>query len=161
VRKILLLLAVFLCVFMTAVTAQRVAILRDVKAVHVEPTVVRDPDKVKEDFAPNLVQDALRNALRNANFEISDAAPIKAHIVLEEFSSGSTAKRFLIGMGAGRSSVAGRLVFQDAAGKELVNVRMKVRGSLVFSSYQGGNTQRRQAVASFDQRLMEEIARLK
>jgi hypothetical protein len=151
--------------FMLLMTAvgfgQRVAILRDVRAVKVLPTVVSNPDKVKEDFAPNLVQDSLRNVLRDSNFEISEAAPIKAHIVLEEFSSGSTAKRVLVGFGAGRSTVVGRLVFQGADDKELVNIRIRVRGSLLFSAYQGANTQRRQATGSFDQKLIEEIARLK
>jgi hypothetical protein len=140
---------------------QRVALLRDVRAVQVTPTIVTNPQKVKEDFAPNLVQDALRNALRSSNFEITEDAPIKAHIVLDEFSSGSTAKRVLVGLGAGRSSVAGRLVLQDGDSKELANIPFKVRGNLLFSGYQGGSTQRRQATAAFDQKLIEEIARLK
>jgi len=41
--------------------------------------------------------------------------------VLEEFSSGSVAKRFVVGLGAGRSTVAGAC-FQRFAGQELVNV---------------------------------------
>jgi hypothetical protein len=141
--------------------AQRAAVLRDVKAVQVNPTVVANPAKVKADFAPVLLQDALRNALRNANFETPDSAPVRAHIVLDEFSSGSTAKRFVVGFGAGRSTVDGRLVFQGEDGKELANTRIRVRGNLAWSAYQGGNRQRSQAVNSFDERLMEEIARLK
>ena len=155
---------VILSVFWLGLTAQTAAqtppILRDVKTVQVDPTVIADATKVKEEFAAKLVEDSLRNALKDANFELGDA-PIRAHIVLDEFSSGSTAKRMLVGMGAGRSTVDGRLVFQDAEGKELANVRIRVRGSLMWSSYQGGNTQRRQATNSFDQRLMEEIARRK
>jgi hypothetical protein len=109
-----------------------------------------------------LVADSLRNALRNSNFEVVDqGGPVRSHIVLDEFSSGSAAKRFLVGMGAGRSTVDARLIFQDQTGKELANVKIRVRGSLLFSSYQGGNTQRRQATNSFEQRLLEEIARLK
>jgi hypothetical protein len=50
---------------------------------------------------------------------------------------------------------------QDAEGKELFNKRIRVRGNLAFSPYQGGNTQRRQAVNSFEQRLIEEIEGLK
>ena len=141
-------------------STQRVRILRDVKTIQVNPTVVKNPDKVKEDFAATMVEDSLRNALRDANFEVSDA-PIRAHIELTEFTSGSTAKRFLVGFGAGRSTVDGRLIFQDQDGKELANVRIRVRGNLLFSGYQGGNTQRRQASNAFDQRLTEEIARLK
>ena len=145
----------------SSTSAQRVAILRDVKEVHVTKTVVQNPEKVKEDFGPNLVEDSLREALRRANFEITNDATTSAHIILEEFSSGSAAKRFLVGLGAGRSTVAGRMVFTDANDKEIANIRIRVRGSLLFSSYQGGNTQRRQAVGSFDQKLTEEIARLK
>jgi hypothetical protein len=141
--------------------AQRAAVLRDVRAIQVDPTVVANPDKVKEDFAANLIQDSLRNALRSANFETPESAPVKAHIVLSEFSSGSTAKRFLVGMGAGRSTVDGRLVFEDGDGKEIANVRIRVRGNLMWGGYQGSNTQRAQATNSFDRRLMEEIARLK
>jgi hypothetical protein len=141
--------------------AQRAAILRGVKAIQVNPTVVANSEKINEDFAPNLLQDSLRNALRNANFETPEAAPVRAHIVLDEFSSGSAAKRFLVGMGAGRSTVDGRLVFQDVEGKELANVRIRVRGNLMWSSYQGGKTQQAQATNSFDRKLMEEIARLK
>jgi len=140
--------------------AQRVAILRDVKTIQVEPTVVPNPEKVREDFAPNLVADALRNALRSTNFEIGDS-PVRAHIVLEEFNSGNLAKRFAIGFGAGRSTVAGRLIFQDGEGKELANIRIRVRGNFLFGGYQGGDTQRRQAANSFDQKLIEEISRLK
>ncbi len=140
--------------------AQRARVLRDVTTIQVMPTVVANPEKVKEDFAPSLVEDSLRNALKSANFQVADA-PVRAHIVLDEFSSGSTAKRVLVGFGAGRSTVDGRLIFQDAEGKELASVNIRVRGNLLWGGYQGGNTQRRQATNAFDQRLMEEIARLK
>jgi hypothetical protein len=135
--------------------------LREVKTVQIEPTVVPKPEKIKDTSAPNLVQDSLRNAFRSANFEIAEAAPIRAHIVLEEFTSGSTAKRFMVGFGAGRSTIDCRLVLQDADGKELANVPIHVRGNLAWSPYQGNNTQRRQAVNSFDQRVLEEIEKLK
>lgn len=135
--------------------------LRDVKAIQVESTVVANPEQVKEASAPNLVQDSLKNAFRSANIEIADSAPVKAHIVLDEFSSGSTAKRVLIGMGAGRSTVTCHLVIVGADGKELSNTKIHVRGNLVWSPYQGNNTQRRQAVTSFEQKLLEEIERMK
>jgi hypothetical protein len=154
-------LAVGVVSMFSVVEAQRVPVLRNVKAVQVNPTVVGNADKVKADFAPVLMQDALRNALQNANFETPEAAPIRAHIVLDEFTSGSVAKRFIVGLGAGRSTVDGRLVFQGEDGKELANTRIRVRGNLAWSSYQGGNRQRSQAVNSFDERLTEEIARLK
>lgn len=131
--------------------------LAGVKTVQVDSTVVA---KVKEDHAPNQVMDSLKRALRDADFEIGES-PIRAHIVLNEFTSGSMAKRFMVGFGAGRSTVDCRLVFEDAEGKELFNKRIRVRGNLLWSPYQGGNTQRRQAVNSFEQRLIEEIEGLK
>jgi hypothetical protein len=141
-------------------SAQRAAVLLDVTTVQVEPTVIPDPDKVKEDFAASLVTDSLINALKESNLQVGESS-VRAHIVLEEFSSGSTAKRLLVGLGAGRSVVDGRLIFTDASGRELANVGIRVRGNLLFSSYQGGNTQRRQATNAFEQKLTEEIARLK
>jgi hypothetical protein len=158
--KVSLLTLAGLLIVASSASAQRATILRDVKTVQVNATVVPNPEKIKEDFAPNVVADSLRNALKMSNFEVGDA-PMRAHIVLEEFTSGSTAKRVLVGFGAGRSTVAGRLVFSDAQGKELYSVPVKVRGNLLFSGYQGGNTQRRQATAAFDQKLIEEIARIK
>ena len=140
---------------------QKSAILRNVKSIQVDATVVPKPDSVKDTSAPNLVQDSLKNALHSANIEAAESAPIHAHIVLDEFTSGSTAKRFMVGFGAGRSTVDCRLVLQDGDGKELSNVRIRVRGNLIFSPYQGNNTQRRQAVNSFDQRLLEEIEKMK
>ena len=141
--------------------AQRSPILRDVTSVQVNPTIVANADKVKADFAPVLLQDALRVALRNASIETADKAPIRAHLVLDEFTSGSTTKRFVTGFGAGRSTVDARLVFQDEEGKELASTRIRVRGNLAWSAYQGADRQRSQAVNSFDERLREEIARLK
>ncbi len=135
--------------------------LAGVKAVQVDATVVPNPEKVKEEHAPNQVADSLRNALRDANFEVAETAPIRAHIVLDEFTSGSMAKRFMVGFGAGRSTVECRLIIQDAEGKELASKKIRVRGNLAFSPYQGNNTQRRQAVTSFEQRLLEEIEKLK
>ena len=67
----------------------------------------------------------------------------------------------MVGLGAGRSTIDCRLVLQDAEGKEIASTRIRVRGNLMFSPYQGNNTQRRQAVNSFDQRLLEEIEKMK
>ena len=136
------------------------AVLREVKTIDVLATVVANPSKVKEDFAPVLVQDALRKVLEDARFTIGPG-DVTAHIVLEEFTSGSTAKRFLVGFGAGRSSVAGRLVFTGKEGQELATARIKARGNMLFSAYQGGDRQRAQATSGFEQKLMEQVARLK
>jgi hypothetical protein len=142
------------------VGAQKAPILLDVTTVQVEPTVVANPDKVKDESAAKVITDSLINALRSSNLEVGESS-VRAHILLEEFSAGSTAKRLLVGFGSGRSSVAGRLIFTDASGKELANVRIHVRGNLAFSAYQGNDTQRRQATNAFDEKLIEEIARLK
>jgi hypothetical protein len=155
-----LVISVCLMLAVGVALAQTPKTLAGVKIVQVDPTVVPNADKVKEEHAANQVADSLRNALRNANFEIGEA-PIRAHIVLDEFTSGSTAKRFVVGFGAGRSTLDCRLVVQDADGKELANTKIRVRGNLIFSPYQGNNTQRRQAVASFEQRLIEEIEKMK
>ena len=156
IRTIALLLTVGVC----SVWGQSAGPLRDVKTIQVDPTIVSNPDKVKESAAPNLVQDSLKNAFRTANIEVGES-PIRAHIVLDEFSSGSSSKRFLVGLGAGRSTVTCHLVIQNAEGKEIENARIHVRGNLVWSPYQGNNTQRRQAVSSFEQKILEEIERLK
>ena len=140
--------------------AQGKNVLRGVTTVEVEHTVVPDPSKVKEEFAPTLVEDALRNALRYANVTVGEA-PVKAHMVLNEFTSGNVAKRLIVGLGAGRSVVDTRLVVTGEGGRELANVKIRVKGSFLFNAYQGGDTQRRQATTSLDQKLAEEIARLK
>ncbi len=161
-RQVMQVLTISACLmfFVALVYPQTPKPLAGVKTVQVDPTVVPKPERVKEEHAANQVADSLRNALKDANFEIGDA-PVRAHIVLDEFTSGSMAKRFMVGFGAGRSTVDCRLVIQNADGKELASRRIRVRGNLLFSPYQGGNTQRRQAVSSFEQKLLEEIEKLK
>jgi len=155
-----LVLSAYLLLLADVAHTQDLKPLAGVKTVQVDQTVVPKADRVKEEHAANQVADSLRNSLKEANFEIWESA-IRAHIVLDEFTSGSMTKRFMVGFGAGRSTVDCRLVIEDAAGKELASRRIRVRGNLLFSPYQGGNTQRRQAVSSFEQRLLEEIEKLK
>ncbi len=133
--------------------------LHEVKVVQLESTVVSNPAKVKGDYAADMLRDDLKRALQSAGFEIGDS-PVKAHLVLDEFTSGSTAERFIVGFGAGRSTVDTRLVVTDGE-KEAATVHIKVRGNLALSPYEGGNTQRREAVNSFEQRLLEELYKLK
>ena len=159
-RKFVWVLTICLSLMVCSIRAQNFGPLHEVKAIQVDPTTVPNPDKVKDQAAPNLVQDSLKNALRTANIEIGDS-PIHAHIVLDEFTSGSTAKRVLVGLGAGRSAVTCHLVVVNADGKELANTLIHVRGNLAWSPYQGDNTQRRQAVTSFEQRILEEIEKMK
>jgi hypothetical protein len=100
-------------------------------------------------------------ALQKTGFQIGES-PVHAKVVLDEFTSGSMAKRFWIGLGAGRSSITAHLVFDDkASAKQLSTTRIHVRGGIIFSPYQGGNTQTRQAENSFEQKLVEEIESLK
>jgi hypothetical protein len=69
-RTVILLTLVMMTV--PAVMAQRTAVLRGVKQITVEETVVGNSENVKEDFAPTLVADSLRNALRDSNFDVVD-----------------------------------------------------------------------------------------
>ena len=134
--------------------------LEDVKAVQLEPTVISNPDRVKVDGASSLVQDNLRDALRAANFEIGDS-PVRAHVVLDEFTAGSTAERVLLGTyGLGRSYLDSHLVISDG-NKQLVNVRIHVRGNFSMSGFEGGKTQSRQAENRFEKRLLQELNKLK
>jgi hypothetical protein len=130
--------------------------LRDVHVIKVDGTVVALPDHSAkiDDVVPNLIQDNLRSAVRNAGFDIGDST-VSTHFVLEEFSSGNTAARFLIGLGAGRSSITGHLILQDANGKELANVRLHVNGSL--DAYQKSSTQRRDALSRLQQAILEQL----
>lgn len=142
------------------VFAQGAPVLRDVKVVQVEPTLVANPAKVKDETAPNAAESTLRSALTSSGFEIGES-PIRAHLVLEEYSSGSTAKRMLVGFGSGRSTIAGRLIFTDADQKELASIPLKVRGNFMFSGYDTSGQQRKEAVSNFERKLIEEIKRLK
>jgi hypothetical protein len=136
-------------------------VLENVRKIQVDPTVIAQPEKVKDAVAANLVRYDLRAAFRDALFEEGDS-PIRAHIVLNEFSSEGTAKR-LMDFGTGRNprTVDGSLVIQDASGKELANVKIHVHGSVASSPADGNNTQGRQPTSDFERRLLEEIERLK
>jgi Domain of unknown function (DUF4410) len=142
-------------------SATNPGVLAGVKAVQVDPTVVPDPSQVKADFAPKLVQDTLKDALKSAGFEIAESADIRAHVVLDRFSSGNTAKRVLIGLGAGRSGVLCHLVLQDASAKELSNTTIHVRGNLFLSPYEGNATQRKQAMSKLNRKFLKEIEKMK
>jgi hypothetical protein len=156
---VFILLSASICFAQTKPSKVAAHPLHDVKVIQIESTVVSNPAKVKEDYAADMLRDNLKAALQSAGFEIGDS-PVKVHLILDEFTSGSTAERFLVGFGAGRSTVDCRLVVADGE-KEATTVRIRVRGGLAFSPYEGGNTQRRAAVNSFQQRVIEEIYKLK
>ena len=135
-------------------------VLEKVKKIQVDQTVVSQPDKVDNNMAANLIRFDLRAAVKDAHLDEGDS-PIKAHFVLEEFSSESRARR-LIGLGTGRSicTVDGRLVIDDENGKELANIKIHVRGSVAFSPGDG-NDSRTKPISDFEQRLHDEIEKLK
>lgn len=136
-------------------------VLEKVTKIQVDPTVIEQPGRVKDSWAASVVRYNLRAAVRDALLEEGESA-IRAHFVLDEFSAEGGAKR-LMDFGTGRSirTVDGRLVIQDARGKELASVRIHLRGSIALSAGDGNNTQGRQAASDFEQRLLEEIERLK
>jgi hypothetical protein len=90
--------------------------------------------------APSLVQDSLKNALSAANIGLADSAPVRAQIVLDEFTAGNTAERALLGIAAGRSSVTCHLVLHDADGKELSSAEVHVVSNVAFNPLQGNDT---------------------
>jgi hypothetical protein len=137
-------------------------VLENVTRIQVDPTVIEQPENVKEPVAANLVRYNLRAAIMDARFEEGDS-PIRAHIVLEEFFWESKAKRMTVDLGTGvrTGTVEGRLVIQDASGKELSSVKIHMRGSVAFSPGEGNNTQGRQATSDFEKLLIREIESLK
>lgn len=135
--------------------------LHEVQTVQVQPTVIANPDKIKDPAAATMVQDSLKDALRHENIQVDDNSRVRAHIVLDEFTSGSVAKRMTVGFGTGRSSIVCHLVLLDASGKEVANVPVHVRGNKAFNGYEGNGTQRRQALSSLDHEFAKQIEKLK
>lgn len=133
-------------------------LLEKVTKIQVDPTVIERPEKVRDAMAANLVRYNLRAAVRDARIEEGDS-PIRAHFVLDEFSTESAARR-LVGLNSGRSTstVDGRLVIQDANGKELANIRIHVHGTVAFSP---DDSQDHHVTSDFEERLLKEIEMLK
>ena len=151
----------FVAATSTASFCSPARVLENVRRIQVDPTVIEQPEKVKDPVAAKLVRYDLSAALRDALLEEGDS-PIRAHIVLDEFSSAGTAKRLMnFGTGGSTRTVEGRLVIQDGSGKELASVKIHVRGSVAFSPGEGNGAQSRRPASDFEQRLLEEIERLK
>jgi hypothetical protein len=132
-------------------------VLETVTKIQVDPTAVEQPDKVTDPVAVNLVRYNLRAAVKDAHLE-EGKSPITAHFVLDAYSSQGAAKRVLgIGSGQTTSTIDGRLVIQDASGKELANVKIHVHGTVAFSQGDGNG----HPTSDFEQRLLQEIERLK
>lgn len=142
------------------VGAQATFPLRGVRAVRVTETDVASPEKVKLEQGPLLVQEALQTALNRSQIE-SGEAPIRAHIRLEEFGTGNSAKRLLVGFGSGRATIKGRLVIADSRGQSLASVPFEVRGRLLFSAYQGAGAQQGQVLSNLEKKLVQAIATLR
>jgi hypothetical protein len=136
-------------------------VLENVTKIRVDPTVIEQPEKIKDPVAANLVRFDLRAAIEDAHLAEGDS-PIRAHMVLDEFSPDGGAKRLMnIGTGRNTRTVDGKLVIVDANGKELASVKIHVHGSVGFSPGDGNSTQGREAASDLERRLLEEIEKLK
>ncbi len=136
-------------------------VLQNVKTIQVDPTVVEQPDKIRDTVAPELVRYDLRAALRDALLQ-EGASSIHAHFVLNEFSRLGASKRIAdFGTGRNNRTVEGKLVFQDASGRELAVVRIHMRGSVAFDPGQESTTQGRRPASDLEKCLLDEIEKLK
>ena len=133
--------------------------LQDVSRVQILPTVVGNSKAVKNPDAAEMVEQSLRRSILANDIQVTESAPIKVRLLLDEFSGGSFAKRFTIGFGAGRSTVSCRIQLLGPGDNEIANVRVRVRGDLSWGGYEGNATQTKQAVNKFDLALMDEIAK--
>jgi len=136
-------------------------VLEKVNKIQVDPTVVDPSSKIDDSVAPSLVRYNLRAAVRDAHMEEGNS-PIRAHIVLDIFSSESPVRK-AAGMGSGRSTntVDGKLVIQDANGKELASVKSHVHGSVAFSTSDADGDRGGHATSDLEQRLLKEIEALR
>jgi hypothetical protein len=135
--------------------------LKNVKVIQVLSTVISNPKKVKDPDAAAIIEKTLRRAILANEFQVADSAPVKVRISLGEFTGGSQATRFIIGYGAGRSTVDCRIQILDQDEKEIASVPVHVRGDLAWGAYQGNMTQTKQAVNKFELTLIDEIEKWK
>jgi hypothetical protein len=150
----------FIATASTAAFCSPGGVLENVKKIQVDTTVVEQPDKVDNATAANLLRYDLRAAIKDAHLEEGDS-PVRAHIVLDSFSSESPARRVLsLGSGHNICTVDGRLVIQDASGKELANIKLHVRGSVALSAGPG-NDASTQTISDFEKQLLQEIEKMK
>jgi hypothetical protein len=136
-------------------------VLEKVAKIRIDLTVVAHPERVDDKMAASLVRYDLRGAVRDAHLDEGDSA-VRAHFVLDEFSSESRIKR-LMEMDSGRNvcTVDGKLVFEDSSGKELASVRIHVHGSIVAAQGDATNHRGREPVSDLEQRFLNEIEALK
>lgn len=135
--------------------------LKNVKEIQIMPTVINNPEKIKNPDAAALVEKGLRKAVLANEFQVVESAPVKVRISLDEFSGGSFAARFIVGFGAGRGTVDCRVQILNEDGKEIASTRVRVRGNMTWGAYHGNTTQAKQAVNKFEQTLMDQIEKWK
>jgi hypothetical protein len=141
--------------------AAQAGVLEKVGKIEIDPTVVEQPAKVTDAVAASLVRYELRAAVRDALLEEGDS-PVHAHFVLDEYSAPGTAKRAAnFGSGQTLRQVLGRLVFEDANGKELAKVEIHFYGNVGLNPAIGTSGQGRRPASDFERLLLDEIERLK
>ena len=137
-------------------------VLEKVTTIQVDPTVVTNPDKVKDPAAPNLLRFNLRAAVAQAHFQEGNS-PVRIHIVLDEFSSSNGKVKRVLNLGSSKTDnfVDGKLVVQDASGKQLATREIHFHGNVGLNPDDNADPQRRQATSEFEQLLIDELVRLK
>jgi hypothetical protein len=155
------LVPLFIAVTSTIAFGSPDGVLTRVKEIRVDPTVVEQPDKVKESVAPNLVRYNLRAAVRDSHLLEGDS-PVRAHMVLDGFSSEGPAKHVLdLDTGKNTCTVDGKLVIEDDTGKELASVPIHVHGSVDFGLPPAGDSESHQVTSDLEKRLLAAIGSLK
>jgi len=144
------------------VTLCSAGVLEKVVTIQVDPTVVPNPDKVKDLAAPNLLRFNLRAAVEQAHF-LEGKSPVRIHIVLDEFSSSNGKVKRVLNLGSSKTDnfVDGKLVVQDASGKELAAREIHFHGNVGLNPDDNRDPQRRQPTSDFEQLLIDELQRLK
>jgi hypothetical protein len=137
-------------------------VLENVSRLQVDPTVVTNPDKVKDPAAPNLLRFNLRAAVTQAHFAEGNS-PVRIHIVLDEFSSSNGKVKRVLNLGASKTDnlVDGKLVIQDASGKQLATREIHFQGNVGLNPDDNADPQHRQPTSDFEQLMIDELQRLK
>jgi len=150
---------VFIFILAVGAVAQEAPALRGVGAVKVLSTEIPKPKEVKVQGSAVAAEDALREALKASEIEITNDARVRAHLVLDKISVVGSPRRRLLGIASGRSSVQGRLVLQDADGKELLNKKLNAENSIL--SDPGFTSEAENLMSELRRKIQEEIARQK
>ena len=152
----------FVAVTSTLAFCSPQGVLENVAKIQVDPTVVTNPDKVKDPAAANLLRFNLRAAVGQAHFQEGNS-PIRIHIVLDEFSSSNGKVKRVLNLGASKTDnlVDGKLVVLDASGKQLASREIHFHGNVGLNPDDNADPQHRQATSDFELLLIDELQRLK